>query len=158
LPTAVIVWTRYTPASADETVTLEFRMAAIDPSLPNVEDHLDPAQNLNLHRAIVKVTKDSDFIAKMDVTGLMSGTNYVFGFSVMDDTIATESLTRATSTSITSQIGQTKTAPGETDVVDVMTYAVFSCAHFSNGYFHSYDVGSTIEDLDFWVHVGDYGT
>jgi hypothetical protein len=37
-----------------------------------------------------------------------------------------------------------------------MVYAVFSCAHFSNGYFHPYDVASTIEDLDFWVHVGDY--
>lgn len=31
-----------------------------------------------------------------------------------------------------------------------MVYAVFSCAHFANGYFHAYDVASTIKDLDFW--------
>jgi alkaline phosphatase D len=37
-----------------------------------------------------------------------------------------------------------------------MTYAVFSCSHFSNGYFHAYDAASTIENLDFWLHVGDY--
>jgi alkaline phosphatase D len=37
-----------------------------------------------------------------------------------------------------------------------MVYAVFSCSHFSNGYFHSYDVASTIQDLDFWIHTGDY--
>jgi len=37
-----------------------------------------------------------------------------------------------------------------------MVYAVFSCAHFANGYFHAYDIASTIKDLDFWIHTGDY--
>ena len=37
-----------------------------------------------------------------------------------------------------------------------MVYAVFSCSHYANGYFHAYDIASTIKDLDFWVHVGDY--
>ena len=76
----MIVWTRYTPVSAGETVTLELRMAAVDPTLA-VEDHLDPAKNSNLRRALVDVTKDSDFIAKIDVTGLTPYTDYVFAFS-----------------------------------------------------------------------------
>ena len=136
----MIVWTRYTPASADDAVELEFRMALVDPNLA-VDDHLNPEANPALHRAKVTVTADSDFVAKIDVTGLASGTNFVFAFS--DGTA-------------TSMIGRTKTAPGPDDVVESMTYAVFSCAHFANGYFHAYDVASTIKDLDFWIHVGDY--
>ena len=57
---------------------------------------------------------------------------------------------------VVSAVGQTRTAPAKDEDVEAMTYAFFSCAHFSNGYFHSYDVASTIKDLDFWIHVGDY--
>jgi len=28
--------------------------------------------------------------------------------------------------------------------------------YYNSGFFHAYDIGSTIEDLDFWVHLGDY--
>ena len=72
---------------------------------------------------------------------LQSNTNYVFAFT--DGTVV-------------SDVGQTRTAPAKDENVEEMTYAFFSCAHFSNGYFHSYDVASTIKNLDFWVHVGDY--
>jgi alkaline phosphatase D len=136
----VIIWTRYTPVSADEKVVLELRMAEVDPEL-EFDAHLDPQVNLKLHRVLVETTSDSDFVAKIDVVGLMSGKDFVFAFS--DGTQV-------------SPIGQTKTAPSADDEVESMTYAVFSCSHFSNGYFHAYDVASTIEDLDFWVHVGDY--
>lgn len=141
LSDAVIVWTRYTPVNADATPLLEFRMAAVDAALA-VDDHLDPAKNANLHRATVRVTGDSDFVAKIDVVGLKANTPYVFAF--VDES------------GEASPVGQTKTAPGPDDSVESMVYAVFSCSHFSNGYFHAYDVASTIVDLDFWVHVGDY--
>jgi alkaline phosphatase D len=140
LPNAVIVWTRYTPATAKDSVNLEFRMAKVDPKLA-INDHLNPDANPSMHRAKVTVTSDSDFVAKIDVTGLASGSSYVFAFSDGKNS---------------SMIGQTKTAPGPSDKVERMTYAVFSCSHFANGYFHAYDIASTIQDLDFWIHVGDY--
>lgn len=115
-------------------------MAQVESEL-DFESHLDPDKNPKLHRAFVEVTSESDFVAKIDVVGLPSGTDFVFAFS--DGTKV-------------SPVGQTKSAPSLTDKVESMTYAVFSCAHFSNGYFHAYDVASTIEDLDFWVHTGDY--
>jgi alkaline phosphatase D len=115
-------------------------MAAVDPNLV-VEDHLDPEKNPNLRRGFVTVTSASDFVAKIDVTGLESGTDFVFAFSHGDNV---------------SDVGQTKTAPANGADVESLTYAVFSCAHFANGYFHSYDLGSVIKDIDFWVHVGDY--
>lgn len=117
-------------------------MAAVNAELP-VDDHLDPAKNADLHRTVVSVSADSDFIAKVDVVGLQANTPYVFAFAEPDS-------------GKVSLVGQTKTAPGADAEVDSMVYAVFSCSHFSNGYFHAYDVASTIVDLDFWVHVGDY--
>jgi phosphodiesterase/alkaline phosphatase D-like protein len=140
LPDAVIVWTRYTPTSATASITLELRMTPVLPSLA-LASHLDPNLNNQLRRANIVVSAASDWIAKVDVTGLPSGTDFIYAFS--DGTRV-------------SDVGQTKTAPSPTAAVAQMVYAVFSCAHFSNGYFHAYDVASTIKDLDFWVHVGDY--
>lgn len=140
LPDAVIIWTRYTPTTAEESIALELRLAPIEAGLP-VEDHLDPSKNPNLRRIQVTVSSSTDFIAKLDITGLPSNAKFVYGFS---------------DGSVVSEIGQTRTAPGPGDEVESLTYAVFSCSHYANGYFHAYDVASTIEDLDLWLHVGDY--
>ena len=141
LPDAVILWTRYTPVNADDVVTLEFRFAPVNPDLDPIEAHLDPAQNPDLRRGYVTVQSESDWIAKIDVTGLASGTSYVFAFT--DGTRASE-------------VGLTKTAPGPEDDVTELRYAVFSCSNFPNGYFHAYDIASTIDNLDLWIHTGDY--
>jgi PhoD-like phosphatase, N-terminal domain/PhoD-like phosphatase len=140
LPDAIILWTRYTPVTVTAIVTLELRISPIIPTLP-VSSHLDPALNPSLRRVNIEVTSASDWVAKVDVTGLPSGTNFIYAFS--DGTRV-------------SDIGQTKTAPPLDADTSQLIYAVFSCSHFSNGYFHPYDVASTIKDLDFWMHVGDY--
>ena len=108
-------------------------------------DLLDSDKNTeNLIQFDVEVTVESDFVAKIDVTGLSSNTKYVYAF------------VEAT-TGVTSDIGLTQTAPSVEDVdVTKLTYAVFSCAQFRNGFFHPYDIGSTIQNLDLWIHVGDY--
>lgn len=53
-------------------------------------------------------------------------------------------------------VSRTRTTPRASEAVESMVYAVFSCSHMANGYFHAYDVASTIKYLDFWVHTGDY--
>jgi PhoD-like phosphatase, N-terminal domain len=136
----VIIWTRYTPVSADDEVDIELRMAEVDSKIPFAA-HLDPSANRKLKRAVITVTNENDWVAKIDVTGLKSSKNYVFAF--------TDGVT-------SSIVGQTKTAPSTKASISALTYAVYSCAHFANGYFHGYDIGSTITDLDFWIHVGDY--
>lgn len=141
LSDAVVIWTRYTPVAANSVVTLELRMTPIVPNLA-VAQHLDPELNPLLRRTKVVVTGANDWVAKIDVTGLTSYTNYIFAFA--DDT------------GKVSEVGQTKTAPATNANVAQLIYAVFSCSHFSNGYFHAYDVASTVKDLDFWIHVGDY--
>ena len=140
LPDAVVVWTRYTPTDVNAKVTLQLRMAAVDPNL-TPEDHLDPSKNPTMAQFQVQVTSETDFCVKLDVTGLTSNTQYVFAFT--DGTTA-------------SDVGLTKTAPEANVNVSKLTYAYFSCSHFRNGFFHPYDVASIIEDLDFWIHLGDY--
>lgn len=112
-------------------------MAAVDSNL-SPEAHLDLALNPNVIRTLVTAEPASDWVAKLDVTGLASGTDYVFAFS---DGIRV------------SDIGTTHTAP--VGPVDEFRYAVFSCSNFPRGYFHAYDVASTIEDLDLWIHTGE---
>lgn len=80
LPDAVILWTRYTPTNGKEEIELELRLAATM-DVDNIEDLLDPDQNTNLRRAKVVVTNATDFVAKIDVTGLQEGSDYVFAFS-----------------------------------------------------------------------------
>lgn len=125
----------------EDVVTLEMRMAAVNPNL-DVKDHLDPASNPDLKRALINVSEENDWVAKIDVTGLVSNTSYVFGFLGPDGE--------------TSRVGLTKTAPAEDADVEQVQFAVFSCSHFSNGYFHAYDIASTLTELDFWIHMGDY--
>lgn len=139
LPSAIILWTRYTPIS-NAPVDLELRIAEVDAAIA-VESHLDPDQNPNLKRLAVTVDSTSDWVAKIDLIDLKPGTKYVFAF--LDGERS-------------SDVGLTQTAPATAAEVASMTYAFFSCSHYSNGYFHPYDVASTIKDLDMWIHVGDY--
>ena len=137
-PNAVILWTRYTPVYAADEITLELRIAKVDTSIP-VDDHLTPGANPELRRATVIVTSSSDWVAKIDMTGLEPATAYVYAFT--DGTTS-------------SDVGHTKTAPEDGAPTDQLIYATFSCSHFANGYFHAYDVASMIKDLDLWVHLG----
>lgn len=139
LPDAVVIWTRYTPCNADDVVDIEFRIAKVDPDLP-FEDHLTAA-NPDLKAGIVSTDGSTDWVVKLDVQGLDPYSQYVYAF---------------TDGSISSHVGLTKTAPAADMMVDDVTYAVFSCSNFPNGYFHAYDIASTIEGLDIWIHTGDY--
>lgn len=106
-------------------------------------DLLNPDINAAVVQGTVEVDAEADWIAKIDVTGLQSNSQYVFAF-IEDTTLET------------SDVGITRTAPAKDDKVTELTYAVFSCARFEQGYFHPYDIASTIRDLDLWIHVGDF--
>lgn len=136
----VVLWTKYTPVSVDESIVLELRIAEVTGSI-SFDDHLDPKENPYLWTTNIEITAEADFIAKVDVTGLDSNTHFVYAF---------------TDGSVVSDVGQTRTAPSPDDGVEELIYAFYSCADFGNGYFHPYDVGSTITGLDFWIHLGDY--
>lgn len=133
LPDAVIIWTRYTNDCLDD-VEIEFRIAEVDPNL-EFEAHLDPSKNGNIKMGRVVASKHHDWVVKLDIHGLKPYTQYVYAF--------TDGVT-------SSDVGLTKTAPCEDCEVDYVTYCTFSCSNFPNGYFHAYDLCSSIKDLDLW--------
>eukprot|EP00798_Chlamydomonas_sp_ICE-L_P010626 gene10626-12302_t len=82
-----------------------------------------------------------DYTVKLIADGLKSKVPYFYGFSIEN---------------ATSPVGKFKlpAAPGAPQTK--LTYAVVSCSNWGFGYFNAYDAMSKVEDLDFWVHVGDY--
>ena len=81
----------------------------------------------------------SDFTVQVDVTGLSPGTTYYYAFSIS-----------ASSRSIT---GRTRTLPS---TLDHARLAFTSCANWQNGYFAAYRAIAKRNDLDVWIHLGDY--
>jgi alkaline phosphatase D len=82
---------------------------------------------------------ESDYTLKVDVSGLSSGSTYYYAFALGDEG--------------RSVIGRAKTLPAETTHV---RFAFTSCANYNNGYFHAYRQIAAREDLDVWIHLGDY--
>jgi alkaline phosphatase D len=117
LADAVIIWTRYTPATVHDVIALEYRIAEYDDDMP-LDDHLDPSKNRKMKYGRVNVDATKDFTLKIDITGLKSYTKYVYAF---------------TDGSVVSQVGMTKTAPAADKNVKELTYAVFTCANFPVG-------------------------
>ena len=87
----------------------------------------------------VAATEAASFTAKVDATGLTAGASYFYRF---------RDVTGASST-----VGTTRTLPAG-DVASVK-FAVFSCALYSEGFFHAYDAAAKTDAL-YALHLGDY--
>ena len=87
----------------------------------------------------VAATEAASFTAKVDVTGLTAGASYFYRFR--------------DATGASSTVGTTRTLPAG-DVATVK-FAVFSCALYSEGFFHAYDAAARTDAL-YAVHLGDY--
>lgn len=148
LPTAMIFWTRYTPLDVSAAVEIEYRIVEVpeDDGMHSMDDEyfanlLNPRSNNDVRYGITTARPDNDWVVKLDITGLKPATTYVYAF---------------TDGYITTAVGKTKTPPIDGEPLDSLTFAVFSCANYNDGYFHAYDIASTIQGLDFWFHAGDY--
>jgi alkaline phosphatase D len=126
LSTAVVIWTRFAPASgAYGEIGWE---VAEDEAFARVAA-----------RGRVLARGASDFCAKVDVQGLRPGRRYYYRFL---------------SGSGPSPTGMTMTAPvGRTRALKL---ALFSCSNFGFGYFHAYAHAAADPSIDLVVHVGDY--
>lgn len=84
-------------------------------------------------------TETTSFTAKVDATGLTPGASYFYRFR--------------DATGASSTVGITRTLPAD-DAASV-TFAVLSCALYSEGYFHACDAAARSEAL-YALHLGDY--
>ncbi|GAV43806.1 alkaline phosphatase D family protein [Streptomyces acidiscabies] len=92
-------------------------------------------------RGTVTATAASDHTVKADVRGLAPATDYWFRFSA-GGTL--------------SPVARTRTAPAADASVAGLRFGVVSCANWEAGYFASYRHLAARNDLDAWLHLGDY--
>ncbi len=127
-PDSMLLWTRYVPAVGEGSVRLEAEVA------------LDPEFDRVVVGGAIQTGGWRDWTAKLTVDGLRPGTVYWYRFIAPDGT--------------KSPVGRTKTLPvGDTARFGL---AVFSCSNLPNGWFNAYGHAAARDDLDLWLHVGDY--
>ncbi|WZH44332.1 PhoD-like phosphatase-domain-containing protein [Fusarium acuminatum] len=88
-------------------------------------------------------TSDIDYTVKVEAKGLKPLTTYNYQFTVCDSDTK-------------SPVGRTKTAPTADDDVSDLSFAVFSCSNYPNGYFNAYGNAARKDEHDYVIHLGDY--
>lgn len=81
-----------------------------------------------------------DHTAKVTLAGLSPDTRYFYRFVAPDGSF--------------SPVGRTKTLPlGDASRFGI---AIFSCSNLPFGYFNAYGHAAARDDIDLWIHLGDY--
>ena len=127
LSDGMILWTRATPEGAPASLTLAWELAE------------DDAFHDILRSSTVEAEAARDYTLKIDVRELEAGKTYYYRFR---------------SATAESGSGRAKTLP--VAGAAAVKLAILSCANYPAGYFHAYREASRIEDLDAFVHLGDY--
>jgi len=125
---SMLLWTRYVPADGESIVRLDAEIA------------LDPEFTRKVSGGSVRTGAWRDWTAKVTVDGLKPGTVYWYRFVGPDGS--------------KSPVGRTKTLP-EGNAAR-FGLGVFSCSNLPNGWFNAYGHAAARDDLDLWLHVGDY--
>lgn len=125
---SMLLWTRYVPAAGVDEVRLDVEVA------------LDHGFTRVVSGGSVRTGSYRDWTVKSTVDGLQPGTVYWYRFIAPDGG--------------TSPVGRTKTLP----VGDVERFGLglFSCSNLPMGWFNAYAHAAARDDLDLWLHAGDY--
>jgi alkaline phosphatase D len=124
---SILLWTRYVPADGGA--------ARLRAELSETQDFARIAAGGEIVTGPWR-----DHTAKITVAGLRPGTRYFYRFVGPDGSF--------------SPIGRTQTLP-EGDAAR-FGIAVFSCSNLPFGYFNAYAHAAARDDIDLWVHLGDY--
>ncbi|KAL6356005.1 hypothetical protein LRP88_09590 [Fusarium phalaenopsidis] len=88
-------------------------------------------------------TSDIDYTVKVEAPDLKPLTVYYYQFTICGSEKR-------------SVVGRTKTAPTADDAVHDLSFAVFSCSNYPNGYFNAYGNAARKDEHDYVIHLGDY--
>lgn len=126
-PDTMLLWTRYVPADRG-AVKLRAQIAT----------SADFAHIVAEGEQITGPWRDHT--AKVTLAGLAPDMRYFYRFVAPDGSF--------------SPVGRTKTLPqGDARRFGI---AIFSCSNLPFGYFNAYGHAAAREDIDLWVHLGDY--
>lgn len=125
---SMLLWTRYAPVASVDEVRLDAEVA------------LDRDFTRVVSSGSVRTGAYRDWTAKLTMDGLQPGTTYWYRFIAPDGG--------------KSPVGRTRTLPvGD---VDRFGLGLFSCSNLPMGWFNAYAHAAARDDLDLWLHVGDY--
>nr|WP_202516504.1 MULTISPECIES: alkaline phosphatase D family protein [unclassified Streptomyces] len=136
LPDGVLLWTRVTPTpesipgSGVGPDTEVSWVVARDKAFTDV-----------VSKGSTTARAASDHTVKADIRGLAPATDYWFRFSAGGTD---------------SPVARTRTAPAADADVPSLRFGVVSCANWEAGYFSAYRHLAARNDLDAWLHLGDY--
>ncbi|MFF8033945.1 alkaline phosphatase D family protein [Streptomyces sp. NPDC016626] len=136
LPDGILLWTRVTPVP--EAIPGSGLGPDTEVSWTVARDR---AFTHVVARGAVVATAASDHTVKADVRGLAPATDYWFRFS-------------AGGTG--SPVARTRTAPAADAAVTGLRFGVVSCSNWEAGHFSAYRHLAARNDLDAWLHLGDY--
>lgn len=133
-PTSVVLWTR---AVDPEEAPLELELEV------SLDEDFSELVSFDDRTALALVADPRwDHCVRVEVEGLSPDTTYYYRFSTTGSRI-----TR-------SRVGRTRTAPQE-DSDRSVRFAVMSCQDYGGKYYHAQRFAAE-QDLDFFVHLGDY--
>ncbi|MDF3297079.1 alkaline phosphatase D family protein [Streptomyces tropicalis] len=136
LPDGILLWTRVTPVpeaipgSGTGPDTEVIWVVARDKAFTDIAS-----------RGSTTATAASDHTVKADIRGLAPATDYWFRF---------------TAGGVDSPVARTRTAPAADARVPGLRFGVVSCSNWEAGYFSAYRHLAARNDLDAWLHLGDY--
>jgi alkaline phosphatase D len=125
---SMLLWTRYVPSANVNEVRLDAELA------------LDAEFTRVIAGGSVRTGAYRDWTAKLTIDGLQARTTYWYRFIAPDGS--------------KSPVGRTRTLPvGD---IDRFGLGLFSCSNLPMGWFNAYAHAAARDDLDLWLHVGDY--
>ncbi|KAI0748329.1 PhoD-like phosphatase-domain-containing protein [Daedaleopsis nitida] len=142
--TSVLLWTRAVPIGAtlpDQSVPVCVTFQIFD----NEDLSGDP-----IDTGSAFTSYDVDFTLKVEAQNLEPDTHYWFQFA------------DCTNSSSVSPVGATRTISSPDTAADQvnggvpLTFAVFSCSQYQQGYFNAYGVAAHNTSAEIFVHLGDY--
>ncbi|KAF2750210.1 hypothetical protein M011DRAFT_474675 [Sporormia fimetaria CBS 119925] len=156
-PDSVIIWTRLAPSVENDrsnvTVsgiaplynhdTERYIKASPNPICVQYQVAEDEKFSSLVIDGRAYTTSDIDYTVKVEATKLQPFTTYYYRFQVCDS-------------DKTSPVGRTKTSPAADDDVTGVSFAVYSCSNFPNGYFNAYGNAARKDNIDYVIHLGDY--
>ena len=127
-PDSVVLWTRLDPSGRSGTVPVTWQVADNE-TFGNV-----------VAQGAATTSEARDWTVNVVAGGLTGGRTYWYRF--IDDV------------GNTSPPGRTRTAPSGS--VERLRFGVASCSNYAFGNFHAYGHMAARDDLDAWIHLGDY--
>ncbi|KAF3193230.1 hypothetical protein TWF225_011060 [Orbilia oligospora] len=141
---SVILWTRAVPLDVNETTHLYEDKKPVCVAWEVWQDYACEERPRKIFSSgKTETSGDVDYTVKVEATGLEPFQTYYYKFAACDGSSESSS-------------GRTKTIPAPDAWVDKVTFAVYSCANFAEGFYNAYGTPARKDKMDYVIFLGDY--